>query len=131
MIKRALAALKKGENIAAENILEELLGQILRKHRFFLWQNLHQLIYRVILWKQIPVQERDGVWLSEIEKYREEIALLLYKNTELVPIFEDKFKQAMESALDSARIAIPHQEICPPSREDIFETEHHWRTLIP
>jgi hypothetical protein len=129
MVKRALAALKNGENKDAEGILEELLEQILRKHRFFLWRNLHQLIYRVILWKQIPAQERDGVWLTEIDKFREEIALLLYKNAELLPIFDEKFSRAMETALDSARIDMPNQEILTPSRQDIFETVYDWRTV--
>ncbi len=87
---------------------------------------MYELTYRVILWKQLPESEKEGVWLNEIDKYREQIALLLYKKPNLDLVFEENLSQAIEDAMELATIDIKNQEILVPSREDIFETEHHW-----
>jgi Domain of unknown function DUF29 len=126
MAKRALEAIRNGKSEEAAPILEELLGFIESKHKHFLWKNLYNLIWRVILWKQLPESEKEGIWLVEIEKYREEIALLLYKNPDLALIFEKKLADATEGALEIAEGYIKNEPIFIPSQEDIFETEHNW-----
>jgi hypothetical protein len=126
MVKRALAALKNGENKDAEGILEELLGYLRDKNSFRLGQYLRELTFRIILWKQLPETEKDGVWLTEIDKYREEIALLLYKQPDLMDTFEKKLLNACEGATKLAAIHLKNTPVLIPSQEDIFETEHHW-----
>jgi HEAT repeat protein len=126
MAKRALEAIRNGKSEEAVPILEELLDILNDKNVFRLRQYLRELIFRVILWKQLPESEKEGIWLVEIEKYREEIALLLYKNPDLALIFEKKLADATEGALEIAEGYIKNEPIFIPSQEDIFETEHNW-----
>jgi len=126
MAKRALEAIKNGKNEDAAQILEEMMGYIESKHKHFLWHHLYHLTYKVILWKQLPEDEKEGTWLTDMDKHREEIALLLYKNPDLELVFEQKLASAIEDAVDSATTYIKNEPILIPSREDIFETEHHW-----
>ncbi len=131
MAKRALEAIRNNKNEEAVEILEELLGLLNDKNRFRLRQYLRELIFRVILWKQLPESEKEGIWLTEMDKYREEIALLLYKQPELENIFEEKLASASQSALELAETYIKNEPILIPTWEDIFETEHTWEFLKP
>jgi len=126
MAKRALEAVKNGKNEEAAQILEELLGFLNDKNYFRLWDYLQELIFRVILWKQLPESEKEGVWLTEIDKYREEIALLLYKQPDLELVFEKRLEKAIHTAKELAQTYIKNEPILIPSREDIFEIEHNW-----
>ncbi len=127
MAKRSLEAIKNGNYEEAGQILEELLGFLNDKNSFRLYQYTRELIFRVILWKQLPESEKEGVWLNEINKYREQIALLFYKQPELENIFEEEFETALQGAIEAAEIYIKNEPILIPSMEDIFETEHHWQ----
>ena len=128
MAKRALEAIKNGKNEEAAQILEELLGHLNDKNSFRLYQYTRELIYRVILWKQMPENQKEGVWLTEIDKYREEIALLFYKQPELAQIFEDELESAISSAIHLAETYIKNEVILIPSRAEIFEVEFDWQS---
>ncbi len=131
MAKRALDALKNGNYEEAGQILEELLQHLGKKNTYRLWDYLQELIFRVILWKQLPENEKEGLWLNEINKYREQIALLLYKQPELETIFEERLDKAISTAKELAETYLENQFIVTPSWEDIFETEHHWEIFNP
>jgi len=126
MAKRALEAIKNGKNEEASQILEEMMGYIESKHKHFLWHHLYHLTYKVMLWKQLPESEKEGTWLTDMDKHREEIALLLYKNPDLELVFEQKLASAIEGAIEIAEGYIKNEPVLIPSREDIFEIEHNW-----
>jgi len=104
------------------------LGHLNDKNSFRLYQYTRELIYRVILWKQMPENQKEGVWLTEIDKYREEIALLFYKQPELELIFEDELESAISSAIHLAETYIKNEVILIPSRAEIFEVEFDWQS---
>jgi hypothetical protein len=126
MIKRALAALKNGENIAAESILEELLGFIDTEQELKLWQYLRELTELVTLW--LHKSEKDGTWLTRIDKIREKIMLISCQQSR----FDEKYLREhielnRETVKNLVLFEMPDANFTMPSYEDIFIVAHDWR----
>jgi len=128
MAKRALEAIKNGKNEEAAQILEEHLKNLDTDQELLLWKYITELMELVTLWLYKP--EKEGVWLTRIDKIREEIAIISFQQARFdKKYFQIQVAQRWDFVQELVKIEIPSLDFSLPSFEAIFETEYDWEIL--